>query len=439
MTRPYTPMLGKAASSGLVMVLVALAVRLAALSSFQAYHIPSDQGHYAFGGEMGRIARSIVTGGGFGSPYDGRTGPSAIVGPVYPYLLAGVFKVFGTYTGASAWAILGLNSLFSALTCLPIRALARQTFGRDVGAVAGWTWVVFPYAIYWPLRWAWDTSLSALLFASVLLVAVRLAGSVRVRDWIAFGFLGALAVLVNTTMLAVVVIVIGWLAHQCHRRAERWARLAAAAFVAIALGLTPWLVRNYFAFGHFVLRSNLGLELYQGNYHQRTGLRDASLDPAYNKTEMAEYKAMGELPYMAEKQRQTLDFIRERPGTFAWLSFRRMIYFWTGTAEIVVPGRLLESLAFYTLVSVLAFTGLFLARGRATGYVALFATVLMIYPLPYYFTHPDSRFRHLMEPELVMLAAYAAASSVAVLWRTRRREDPQGRHFGDYEQAREVG
>ena len=81
--------------------------------------------HWAFG----RVARSLVAGHGFGNVF-ADTGPTAVVSPVYAYLLAGVFRLFGTYTLASIVTALALNSLFSALTCIPVFLLARRCFDR---------------------------------------------------------------------------------------------------------------------------------------------------------------------------------------------------------------------------------------------------------------------------------------------------------------------
>src|SRR5215472_19235140 len=105
-----------------LMVVVALAVRLAVIPF--VYHDWTDPfvlEHWAFG----LIARSIASGHGFGSPF-APTGASALLPPVYSYLLAGIFKVFGSETKASIVAALSLNSLFSALTCVPVFLLARQ-------------------------------------------------------------------------------------------------------------------------------------------------------------------------------------------------------------------------------------------------------------------------------------------------------------------------
>ena len=82
-------------------VLVAFLLRLAVITIGHTYRITPRRDHFQFGWEMGRIARSIATGQGFSSPTDLPTGPSAWAPPVYPYILAGVFKLFGIYSNLS--------------------------------------------------------------------------------------------------------------------------------------------------------------------------------------------------------------------------------------------------------------------------------------------------------------------------------------------------
>jgi hypothetical protein len=81
--------------SPLFIVLIALVLRLAVITFGPTYHITPRRDHFQFGWEMGRLARSIVTGNGFSSPTDLPSGPSAWAPPLYPYILAGVFKLFG--------------------------------------------------------------------------------------------------------------------------------------------------------------------------------------------------------------------------------------------------------------------------------------------------------------------------------------------------------
>src|SRR5580698_2305643 len=93
-------------------------VRVAYITLAHTYRIRVFQDHFQFGWEMGRVGRALATGYGYADPFVGHTGPTAWVPPLYPLMLAAVFKVFGVYTAASAWVVLTLNSVFSAATAL---------------------------------------------------------------------------------------------------------------------------------------------------------------------------------------------------------------------------------------------------------------------------------------------------------------------------------
>src|SRR5580692_3605265 len=171
------------------MVLAALALRLFVMCLTYQIQLDPSQDHLAFGWETGRVARSIVTGNGFSSPYSKPTGPTALIPPVYPYLVAGIFKLFGIYTASSALVLLTLNNLFSSLTCLPVYRIARKVFGLQVAAWAGWAWAIFPYSIGLSNTVIWETSLTTLLFSVAILRTLQLEKSNRTLDWIAHGLL----------------------------------------------------------------------------------------------------------------------------------------------------------------------------------------------------------------------------------------------------------
>jgi 4-amino-4-deoxy-L-arabinose transferase-like glycosyltransferase len=123
---------------------------------------------------MGRIARALATGFGFSDPFRGHTGPTAWVGPLFPLLLAGVFKLFGVFSPQSAWVILTINSLFSALTARTTWEIAARCFNRKVARWSAWIWALYPAAMQYAVRWVWDTSLTTFLFSWVLVVALRM-------------------------------------------------------------------------------------------------------------------------------------------------------------------------------------------------------------------------------------------------------------------------
>ncbi|NHN20269.1 hypothetical protein, partial [Bacillus amyloliquefaciens] len=73
--------------------------------------------------------------------------------PVYPYLLAGIFKVFGIYTAASAAVAMFLNCVFSALTCLPLYHIGRRTLGEGGARGAEWAWAFYYWSIHVATEW----------------------------------------------------------------------------------------------------------------------------------------------------------------------------------------------------------------------------------------------------------------------------------------------
>src|SRR5215472_8018851 len=154
--------------------LIALALRLFAVHSYYYSTWNDYENHLYFGFETGRIARSIAEGRGFSSPLYAETGATAWLTPVYPYLLAGVFKLFGVFTRTSALVILSLNSLFSAFVCIPIFHIAQRCFGRGIAFTACWIWTLYPYFIYIPVGFVWDTCLAALFAAILFLWAMKL-------------------------------------------------------------------------------------------------------------------------------------------------------------------------------------------------------------------------------------------------------------------------
>ena len=100
------------------MFAIAFGLRFAYILIAHTYKIKGLEDNFAFGWEMGRIGRAIVNGRGFADPFGVPTGPTAWEPPLYPYLIAVVFRLTGVYTNTSALILLTLNSIFSALTFL---------------------------------------------------------------------------------------------------------------------------------------------------------------------------------------------------------------------------------------------------------------------------------------------------------------------------------
>lgn len=372
--------------------------------------------------EAGRIARSLVEGQGFSSPFAIPTGPTAWMPPVYPCLLAAIFRVFGVNTFKSLLAAVMLNCIFAALTCVLVCWIGRRAFGEAAGLWAAWTWALLPALVRFPVIWIWETSLSALLMALIFWAALRLADSSRLRDWGTFGLLGGLAALTNPTVISAWLFLGAWAYFRRREHRQPWLKPASIALLLCVLPTVPWLVRNYIVFGQPVfLRSNFGIVLFLGNNPESVDSQAWWLNPTDNMKEMERFHSLGEIAYSAEKQRLAFEFMREHPRKFVALCLNRFVFFWLGTSDTLLDvwmgAPFLASLRVtaYALLALLAFVGLVLAGRAHSPYAAAFAIVLVIYPLVYYVTYPTIRFRHPIDPLLVVLSVWTIARAASAL------------------------
>jgi hypothetical protein len=410
MQRPSQPAIPR---SVFWMVLLSFVLQAAAIGIFRQYHTRIGQGNFGFGWEMGRLGRSIALGQGFSSPYEGNTGPSAWEPPLYPYLIGGVFKIFGIYTYASAWILLSINSLLAAVTTIPVFLIAHRTFGPRVALWSTRAWALNPYVWYWSIHWIWDTTFTPLMLALIFLISLKLA-SLELelwpgwRGWVLFGALWGVGALANPTMLSFLPFCGLWIWRQRYRRGlPSLAGVALSSFVFF-LVLSPWLVRNYEAFGRIVfIRDDFGLQFRLGNNKMADGMLIATLQPNLNQPELEKFQRLGEIAYEADCRRLAFDWIRAHPGRFAVISLKRFFYYWNGVprpTDSRAPWDFRSSL--FLASSVLAIWGLGLALRQKRPGAWLFAGLAATYPTVYYFVYPHARYRHPIEPELFILAVF---------------------------------
>ena len=387
---------------------LSFALQLAAIGLLHQYRTRPGDDHFAFGWEMGRVGRSIALGRGFSSPYEGNTGPTAWEPPLYPYLIAGVFKVFGIYTHASAWLLLGINSLFATLTTIPIFFVAHKTFGERVARWSAYAWALNPWVWYWSIHWIWDTTFTPLVLALLFWLALELEDWPAVRGWILFGALYGVGALANPTMLAFLPFCGLWIWWRRSRHGLPSLAGVLLASLTFFLVLSPWLIRNYQVFGRFVfLRDDFGLQFRLGNGPSADGMLMPYLQPNLNKLELENFQRMGELAYADRCKRMAFDWVRAYPARFAVISLKRFFYYWNGVPQptgsrLPVDFRTSAFLA----TSVLAMWGLVRALRQKRHRAWLFAGLILTYPTVYYFVYPHARYRHPIEPELVILIVF---------------------------------
>jgi hypothetical protein len=377
-----------------------------------------------YGYEAGRIAESIASGRGFSSPLGSvQTGATAWLCPIFPCLMAAVFRVCGIFTLTSLLVIQILNCAFVSLTVFPIHAIARRSFGApgqtNVALLASWLWVFLPSALHAPVADIWDTSLTGLLFALVFWATLAIREEQSALRWASYGALWAVGALTNASVLSVFPFFIGWLVwSRPETSAGRLARAAVSVFV-LALLLMPWTIRNHRALGEWLpLRSNFGLELWLGNNPAGSDVNSFALHPFQNPSEASRFKSLGEIEYMREKQYEAIAFMRAQPGATLHLIARRVALYWFAVSDrprfdwSTVPFYV-KALFFASMLMILfAWFGAATALRRSRPGALLFVFAVLVFPIPYYVTHALVRYRFPLDPILAILGVYGVLSAL---------------------------
>jgi 4-amino-4-deoxy-L-arabinose transferase-like glycosyltransferase len=389
-------------------VTIALILRVSWIVIGHTYRFKTTDNNFGFGWEMGRIGTSLASGQGFSSPFGPQTGPTAWEPPLYPYLIAGVFKVFGIYSKASAFVLLTINSIFSALTCIPIFLIAKRIFSEKVAVGSAWAWALLPNVMFWCTRAVWETSLAALLLASIFWLTLTMEEREGWRPWLQFGVLWGIAALSSTSLLSFLPAAGLWAWYHRARRGKRSLAGVALASVVFFACITPWLVRNEQTFGKFIfVRDNFGAELRLGNGPGADGSLMLYLDTTHDVYAMRQFQAMGELSYIAMRKKQAVDYIRADYVRFAGLSLKRFIYFWAGTPKETEPWWLSPAKnSLFFASSALTFWGLGRALRLGKPGVGLLFWLILFLPAMYYFVYPGPRYRVPIEPEMTILCVF---------------------------------
>jgi hypothetical protein len=266
----------------------------------------------------------------------------------------------------------------------------------------------------------WDTILTTCVFFTFIDIVVSDAKG-RSAD-LRLGFLAGALALLNPAVGTGVGACLLW----------RWSRTSEHRIRSIALTVAmtlamvaPWIVRNYVVFHKLIfIRGNFGHELYKGSNLAATGENNTGFNPVQSVSEFKRYAAMGEVAYVKADGDAAKSLIRKYPGWFFKLTRRRIDAYWNGPVDVTSMFAFSdEHLALkkflYRLLSFAGLGGLLLALFRRQTYAYMFAGVVLLYPIIYYITFPNVRYRLPLEPILVMYGLYLAS---AVIGRSRGKD-----------------
>jgi 4-amino-4-deoxy-L-arabinose transferase-like glycosyltransferase len=176
--------------------------------------------------------------------------PSAWTQPLYGWFLIPIYWIFGR----SWWAVGSVQILIALATAAVVYEIGRRYVSARAGLAAALVATSNPYLVWHDVHVNREI-LDQLLAASIVLLAL-LAGDRRsVAAAAALGAVSGLAILGNTRVVFVPILLVGYLAWRL-RSGRRVAAAGAALLAACAIVLLPWPIRNDVQVGCFTLTTD---------------------------------------------------------------------------------------------------------------------------------------------------------------------------------------
>ncbi|MGA2301693.1 MAG: glycosyltransferase family 39 protein [Candidatus Acidiferrum sp.] len=399
--------------SVLLIFVVALCVRCAFLFQ-QARLIPAAAlASVPFQNEVGNVADSLAHGQGFCCLFRQPTGPTAWLAPVYPLLIAAVFKLFGSFTVASFYAAALMNSVFSALACIPLFYAGKRIAGVGVAAAACWVWAIFPSGVMMPFEWIWDPSLSALLAAALLWATLYVVDSGRARDSALYGLLWGVSLLTNPGLGALLPFLLGWMAYRQVRGGSLRLTPLVIIFAVLFACCLPWTIRNAVQFHRLIpVRANFPYELWSGN-NEIFDEHSRAVNRITRYEQTRRYAQLGENAFLDEKWQKATEFIRTHPALYAQLFGRRIVATWLGAESpwqlfSQSDSLLVRGILLWNAITLLGtFGGLLRLLAARNPFFFPAAVFPLVFPITFYIAHTSLRHRHPCDPIIALLVAIA--------------------------------
>jgi hypothetical protein len=335
--------------------------------------------------EESNIAIHVARGEGFGNPMDPSTrpAPTSWSPPLYPYLMASVFRIHGIRTPASTVVLMVFNALCFGAVVAGARVLGRCAFSPAAGSLAAVLIALHPSFLFFVGRY-WDMYLALALFVWILILA---EGCTQPILGATLGLGLGLLSLTNASYLLTYPLIL-WRAVRRQSPAMRLKTLG-CSLIVFCIVLTPWTVRNAMTFGRLMyVRGGAEFELWLGNLPSASGLiNDATLaqHPFVNPAQRQLLVGIGEMQYF---RRCRLAFEREiatNPLRFLRLCALRSGYLFIGDPDPIrtdVPpflagyicgGIMIDKLTLNSLTALLGVGGALLAWRRRRGSMWLIA------------------------------------------------------------------
>lgn len=382
-----------------------------------------NQGPMEFNQEPTRVAKALTEGQGFSNPYATmRTGPTIHLAPLFPFLYAGIIKLFGD--GVAGWWVLhilmvGIYALQWTVTAL---FAVRAGMPRPAAVLAAFMGGLLPIPGSF---FKWEALLTGAQLVTAAWLTLRLRELFTVKDALFAGVLWGVTLL---TQPVAVIVLIAWtsLLMIPIRRSAVLIVIIVPAFMIV-----PWMWRDYRLTGHWMfIRGNFGLEAAVSNNDCSTPLvvvNNATpcrmvLHPNEGLQAAQHLVEVGEYAFNRERLSQTIDWVEHNKGRFIELTLARVLLFWFPVSRDIPAGIARVMGVAIAIITALSLPGVVLLWRRCAFAAALLLFGGFGYSLVYYIVEEDFRYRYPTLWMNVVAAAFVLYRLVSGRLSARRRD-----------------
>lgn len=414
MNRVKSPLFPKSYKTALLGIfLVALTLRLI----FVFYYETRQESYWGSADlQYDQIATHIATGKGYyagdyfeglGQFYFGKEKLYSIRSPLYPYLLAALYILFGR-------SVLGIGifqALMSSLIIFSYFYIGRRVFGNKIGLVAALAVALYPYSIFHDIR-VFDTVLFEFFLGLLIVSILRLVEKPTWKNGVVSGVLMGLAANSRLFFFTFSTFFFLFLLLQFRGEFKKSVKLFLIVFLSQILVLAPWIVRNYSIHHTFLLSIDGGWNFFLGNNR-------LTMEQMQNRREMDETvkELRKELPKNLMRLKEAeidqlfykkgLEFIKNHPAEFfklLWIKTLGLWGFYLNPSGNNFWKNLIYSLS-YGSILFLSIPGILLSFKEREKYY-FFYFLFFYFTISYIPFITLSRYRKPLDPYLIMFGLY---------------------------------
>lgn len=205
----------------------------------------------------GELGANLYLGNGF--VYNGSLTPAVDRGPIYPFILAGIFFLTG---GVHAAAVQVFQAFCLGFTSFLAFLIGRKLINEKVGMAAALLCAFHPMLVWYTAR-IWIETVHTLLVALVCLAIILCYERPTMLRAFWAGIAFGIAILTKSILILFPVVFAILLALKYKKESIRSVVLMLAVILVV---VSPWTVRNYGVSKAFVpVHVSLGLNLMQGD------------------------------------------------------------------------------------------------------------------------------------------------------------------------------